>query len=142
MCLAASLSRNIHPVLRVRGSTLPHENQHILRTVTGSHWDPVNNVPELWRRKFNSPCRFKSDRGAAKSEIDAVLAPAQTASSTERHSRSLFRRGGVLPITFLPMFPPLLPTTAGLMFRSFVTSFLQTIPSTWASHSLSRGLSK
>lgn len=50
----------------------------------GSHGDPVNNVPELWRRKFNSPCRFKSDRGAAKSEIDAVLAPAQTASSTKR----------------------------------------------------------
>lgn len=49
-----------------------------------THWDPVNNVPELWRRKFNSPCRFKSDRGAAKSEIDAVPAPAQTASSTKR----------------------------------------------------------
>lgn len=59
----------------------------------GSHWDPVNIVPGLWRRKFNSPCRFKSDRGAAKSEIDAVPAPALTASSSERHSRSLFRRG-------------------------------------------------
>lgn len=73
-------------VLAARKSTHPPDRY-------GAHWDPVNIVPGLWRRKFNPPCRFKSDRGAAKSEIDAVPAPAQAAPSTERHSRSLFRRG-------------------------------------------------
>lgn len=110
---------NIHSGPRVRGSSPATRKSTHPPDCHGSHWSPVNTVPGSWRTKFNPPCRFKSDRGAAKSDLDAVLA--QTVSSTGRLPVTLFRKES--PLTCLSAAASV--HAAGLMFRSFVTSFFR-----------------
>lgn len=81
-----------------------------------------------WGRQVGDRCcaRFRSDRIFNKTAF----------------IHSLFRRGDPSYNTLVYGSDAVSDCTAGLMFRSFVTSLLQTIPSSWASPSLSRGPSR